>query len=343
MRDNAGIMRSGPGRLCKGALVSLAVIFCVCLVFQTKAYAAEPVMREIEVDSDLCLTVQVDEGGTLQIQEAELEGEALPLDAEIIESREVLIALAAAHNGWYKSNSGDWYYFVNGKWTVGWKAVDGYWYLFDNAGRMLKGWQSNGGNWYYLRTATNVPNAGPEGSMVVGWLSNGGYWYKLNDSGAMMRGFHADGGYWYYFRTANNVPVGGPDGAMVANCWIEIAGECYAFQPGGQMRTGWFDDGDHRYFLANSEIGIGFNSADYGKMVLGLCKIGLYEYFFNDPANIIFFAPDGAMIRNNPYFQFLTPDGIIVAGIIDGNGHVHRTGIKSLNGDAPEMVDTRIE
>ena len=161
--------------------------------------------------------------------------------------------------------------------------------------------------------------------MVVGWLSNGGYWYKLNDSGAMMRGFHADGGYWYYFRTANNVPVGGPDGAMVANCWIEIAGECYAFQPGGQMRTGWFDDGGHRYFLANSEIGIGFNSADYGKMVRGLHKIGLYEYYFNDPLHMAgFWEPDGAMIRSNAFVQILTPDGFLTVAFIDGDGHVTR-------------------
>lgn len=308
-------------------LVPIAIFSVACMLcFRGEAYA-DSIDLELAVgpDEDLTVIAQIDDSGVLEIREFEVDGRVIPTDNGVAESEEVLVALAAAHNGWYKTNAGDWFYFVDGKWVTGWKKISGYWYYFNSSGKMLKGWQSVGGSWYYLRTANGVPNAGPEGSMVVGWLSNGGYWYKLNSSGAMIHGFHSDGDYWYYFRTSRDVPAKGPEGAMIANKWMSSGKEWYAFDSSGHMRTGWFADGGHKYFFANAEIGIGFGSADYGKMVRGLHKIGLYEYYFNDPLHMAgFWEPDGAMIRRNMYVQILTPDGFLVAAFIDGDGHVTR-------------------
>lgn len=129
---------------------------------------------------------------------------------------------------------------------------------------MLKGWQKVSGNWYYLRTATNTPSSGPEGSMVAGWLLSGGHWYYLADSG----------------------------------------------------------------------VGVSSASGDYGKMLKGLYKIGLYEYYFYNPGvdwmESEFSFPEGAMCKNINYTEIFGRDGVLVYATIDGEGHVHRHTLGSI-------------
>ncbi|MCI8424717.1 MAG: hypothetical protein HFJ72_03525 [Adlercreutzia sp.] len=187
----------------------------------------------VEVNEDLAIIAEVQDD-VLTVEEVVIEGVAEPVEAidpELLESEETLIALAAAHNGWYKSNTGYWYYFVNGKWVTGWKKVSGYWYYFASNGIMQKGWLEIGESWYYLRTATNVPVSGPEGGMVVDWIKVGGYWYCLAgpaagvsasapDYGKMLKGIRSLGTYTYYFYDPKeNVAglSGYPEGAMVTS------------------------------------------------------------------------------------------------------------------------------
>jgi len=65
--------------------------------------------------------------------------------------------------GWVEEENGGYKYRKNGDFVVScWENVDGYWYLFDEAGNMLKGWQKVDGKKYYLAEA--AAEGHPEGS-----------------------------------------------------------------------------------------------------------------------------------------------------------------------------------
>lgn len=55
-------------------------------------------------------------------------------------------------NGWRQTDSGDWYYYLEGDPVKGrWSYIDGRWYVFDESGKMIKGWfKQNKSDWYYL-------------------------------------------------------------------------------------------------------------------------------------------------------------------------------------------------
>ena len=102
--------------------------------------------------------------------------------------------------GWYYFNSsgymltgwqwigGAWYYLQDsGEAATGWHFIDGYWYAFDSSCAMRKGWFKDGSSWYYLRTATNAPGSGPEGSMLAnGTWTIDGKAYRFNSSGVCL-------------------------------------------------------------------------------------------------------------------------------------------------------------
>ena len=102
--------------------------------------------------------------------------------------------------GWYYFNSsgymltgwqwigGAWYYLQDsGEAAPGWHFIDGYWYAFDSSCAMRKGWFKDGSSWYYLRTATNTPGSGPEGSMLAnGTWTIDGKAYRFNSSGVCL-------------------------------------------------------------------------------------------------------------------------------------------------------------
>lgn len=317
------------------------------LIPQSDAYAAaDPEEMKIEVNEGLSITAEVDDSGSLVIKDIESRENFNLDDPAVTESREVMVALAAAYNGWYWSGY-NWFYFVNGKWLTGWQSIGGAWYKFDGAGRMLTGWQLDSGVWYYLRTAANTPTAGVEGAMVTGWALIG-EWYKFDASGGMITGWQIDSGEWYYLKTATNTPSPGPQGSLVVNTWAKINNTWYYFLPGGQMKTGWLSEGGNWYFLANSEIGVGSNSRDYGAMVKGLRVIGLYEYYFCNPDRDSFqpgfYFPEGAMCHSLNYSEFFGSDGIIVYAMIDSEGHVRRyTLMSELLSDEDTSIGQGIE
>lgn len=98
-------------------------------------------------------------------------------------------ASGAMDTGWFKSSSsGYWYYLGDdGAARTGWNSIGGYWYVFDSGGAMYRGWYQDGSTWYYLRTASNVPSGGPEGSMLCNgtWTINGKA-YRFDSSGACL-------------------------------------------------------------------------------------------------------------------------------------------------------------
>ena len=76
---------------------------------------------------------------------------------------------------WQNTEQG-WKYIVNGQPTVGWKQVNGAWYLMDSTGIMKTGWKQDKGTWYLLRD---------NGEMATGWQKVDGQWYYLYEDGSM--------------------------------------------------------------------------------------------------------------------------------------------------------------
>lgn len=84
-------------------------------------------------------------------------------------------------NGWRKTDSGDWYYYLEGDPIKGrWSYIDGRWYVFDESGKMITGWfKQNGNEWYYL---------GPDGGMISNqWAEIDEKFYYFDDTGLMAR------------------------------------------------------------------------------------------------------------------------------------------------------------
>ena len=63
---------------------------------------------------------------------------------------EVIIDPATAQ-GWRQNDSGQWFYYENGKPVIGWKQLGGKWYYLDQTGLMqYDGWKQINGKWYYF-------------------------------------------------------------------------------------------------------------------------------------------------------------------------------------------------
>lgn len=108
---------------------------------------------------------------------------------------------------WRKSETGDWYYYVDGAPIKGkWSYIDGRWYVFDNSGRMIKGWfKQSEGDWYYL--------AEDGGMLSSQWLEDDGKWYYLTASGVMARNAYIK----------DTSPLG--PGGEYKYFWVNSAGE----------------------------------------------------------------------------------------------------------------------
>jgi len=119
--------------------------------------------------------------------------------------------------GWRYNNSYWYYYYPDGSYEKNrWLLVNDKWYLFQEDGKMLRGWQNKGGHTYYLTD---------NGDMVTGWVRSGSRWYYLNAS------------------------EGSGEGAMLKNCWGNINGQTYYLTSDGSMAEGWYQvDGNWYYF-----------------------------------------------------------------------------------------------
>lgn len=97
--------------------------------------------------------------------------------------KDVAAKMVKAENesGWCEEGGG-WRYYngdtgdcVRNNWV---KDIDGKWYWFDGAGRMVTNtWYQYKEDWYYLRS---------DGSMAKGLQESGGKWYYMNLDGKMV-------------------------------------------------------------------------------------------------------------------------------------------------------------
>lgn len=119
--------------------------------------------------------------------------------------------------GWQYLNDYWYYYYPDGTYQKdSWLKVRDKWYLFQNEGKMLKGWQKKGNHTYLLSE---------DGDMQVGWIQRAGRWYYMNPT---------------------------PDayeGAMFQNQWANVNGKDYYFNGEGIMVEGWNQvEGNWYYF-----------------------------------------------------------------------------------------------
>lgn len=207
--------------------------------------------------------------------------------------------------------------------TNGFVASGGYWYYYVNGTMMKSCWReinhSDRWDYYYF---------GSDGKMATGWLDWDGSFFYLAEGHGQDVGFYdpeygtmRTGWQWIYHSSG----------------WDEY----YFWGNGsGRMATGWLDVGGHRFFLANSEVGLSYYSGDYGVCLKGLWRIGVYDYYFRAGYGEVGIDhyPTGAMLRSINYTEFFGRDGLLVYAQIDQYGHVKIYGIKSIPPEDPEVT-----
>lgn len=208
---------------------------------------------------------------------------------------------------WGQKIGGYWYYFngagVMQKGWVTWRA-DGTKSYFDGNGRALTGWQKLGGKWYYFS---------PSNGKSVRWSQKiGGYWYYFNGASQMqtgwvtwsadksksyfdgkghaLTGFQKIGGKTYYFSPSNGRSLR----------WGQrIGGSFYYFNSASQMHTGWLTwtaDKKRSYFDAD------------GKALTGWQTIGSQRYYF-DPDTFKTTGAVGKSVAGSTRTVYITNTG----------------------------------
>ena len=83
-----------------------------------------------------------------------------------------------------KNDSGQWFYYRNGKALTGWQTIGKQNYYFNTDGVMHEGWkEGNTGKWY----CWTIPGT------AAGWREIDGKWYYFNEDGSMAVSTKVDG------------------------------------------------------------------------------------------------------------------------------------------------------
>ena len=174
----------------------------------------------------------------------------------------------------------------------GWQYIDGYYYYFDETGKMLTGLQEINGRKYYF--------AG-DGKKITGFQKIGQETYffsRVNDN-AMKYSWQYIDGYYYYFDDTGKMLTG----------LQEINGRKYYFDERGRRITGFQKIGEETYFFSR----INDNAMKYdwqyidksiyyfndiGVMQTGSQTINNIDYVFNDDGTLT----DGWHLINNDLY-----------------------------------------
>ena len=113
------------------------------------------------------------------------QGNATRAEISIVLHRFVEIVIdPATANGWGKNDSGQWFYYRNGKALTGWQTIGKQNYYFNTDGVMHEGWkEGNTGKWY----CWTIPGT------AAGWREIDGKWYYFNEDGSMAVSTKVDG------------------------------------------------------------------------------------------------------------------------------------------------------
>ena len=164
-------------------------------------------------------------------------------------------------NGWI-NESGQWFYFNQGEYLIGWQKIKNDWYYLDpEDGHMWTGWQTIDGKMYYLTPGDN-------GSAKTGWqkIDNQWYYFDSKPSCAMLTGWQKIKNDWYYLD---------PENGHMWTGWQTIDGKMYYLTPGdnGSAKTGWQKIDNQWYY---------FDSKPSCAMLTGWQKIK-NDWYYLDP------------------------------------------------------------
>ena len=134
--------------------------------------------------------------------------------------------------------------------AAGWQKDDaGVWHYYDSDDNMVADeWKKDGGKWFYLNEDGDMETdawvdddyyVGSDGAMLVN------QWIKVEED-ADQADPDDDGEHWYYF---NN------KGKKVTDDKKKINGKTYYFNTDGEMRYGWYADGEDWYYLGTEDEG----------------------------------------------------------------------------------------
>ena len=184
-------------------------------------------------------------------------------------------------NGWI-NESGQWFYFNQGEYLIGWQKIKNDWYYLDpEDGHMWTGWQTIDGKMYYLTPGDNgsaktgwqkIDNqwyyfdSKPSCAMLTGWQKIKNDWYYLDpEDGHMWTGLQQIENKWYYLTPGDN--------GSAKTGWQEIDGKWYYFsaKPSCAALTGWQTIDEKRYYF----------DPDNAYMYVGRQEIGGEEYLFD--------------------------------------------------------------
>ena len=134
--------------------------------------------------------------------------------------------------------------------AAGWQKDDaGVWHYYDSDDNQVTDeWKKDGGKWFYLNEDGDMETdawvdddyyVGEDGAMLVN------QWIKTSDDSDQADP-DDDGEHWYYF---NN------KGKKVTDDKKKINGKTYYFNTDGEMRYGWYADGEDWYYLGTEDEG----------------------------------------------------------------------------------------
>ena len=189
----------------------------------------------------------------------------------------------AAHKGWDITTNGTFYYTWDGSRAES-KGIqiNGYWYYFQENGKMLSnGWREKAGGYYYYDSNGHMAtNKG---------LQIDGFWYYFTSSGKRLQsGFRQKGTDWYYYDDK---------GHMLNNIELDIDGLHYKFLNSGAAFKGWDNTTSGTFYYTED----GSRAAGKGLLIDG------YWYYFQENGKML---SNGWREKAGGYYYY------------DSNGHM---------------------
>ncbi|MBE6010468.1 MAG: hypothetical protein E7236_07405 [Lachnospiraceae bacterium] len=196
---------------------------------------------------------------------------------------------------------------------TGWHKQGGYWYFYDNNGKMVKNaWKKDSKGWCYL---------GSDGKMVAnGWAKDSKGWVWMNSSGYWdnsTKWIKYNGG-WYYIEKGYRVAKSwrkdskgwcylGSDGRMVTNGWAKDSkGWCWMGSNGYWVKGKWIRDKGEWYYIKSN----GYMAANE---------------WAQDSGGWMYMASNGKISKNKwvksgGYWYYLKSNGYMATGTLTISG-----------------------
>ena len=165
----------------------------------------------------------------------------------------------------------------------------------------LKNYMKDGNDYYFAVRA--VPATGEDG------YKKAGEWVESNDQSMTIQGI--TGGRWKDYLEGRKYML--EDGSYISGDWARILGSWYYFQQDGYILKGWYQEGDHYYYL----------NMDQGVMTTGWDMIDGNWYYFDKNGKMV-----TGWIEDLPrHWYYLGEDGVLAVSSWIDNYYVDENGL----------------